>query len=165
MSDEAFGTSRQYFLALRDLEREGVPSKQVEILRAHFSAPAYTATRRARFRPCSPWRTLHELSPCAARKYRGTLINMVQGIRVPARSRGQAAARRVWACLPLVVGVCPRGVGNIVRCNFSWERMRTYLKEQLTGYDGPPAQREPSWVEVLERASLSLATYVEPAFG
>jgi hypothetical protein len=37
-----------------------------------------------------------------------------------------------------------------------------YLKQPLTGYTGPPIQREPSWVEVLERASLRLATYVEP---
>jgi hypothetical protein len=37
-----------------------------------------------------------------------------------------------------------------------------YLKQRLTAYIGPPIQREPSWVEVVERTSLSLATYVEP---
>lgn len=37
-----------------------------------------------------------------------------------------------------------------------------YLTPRLTGYAGPPTQLEPSWVEVVERSSLNLATYVEP---
>ena len=41
-------------------------------------------------------------------------------------------------------------------------RYAEYLKPTLTGYTGPPAQREASWVEVIDRASLKLDEYVEP---
>ena len=37
-----------------------------------------------------------------------------------------------------------------------------YLKQSLASYVGPPTQREPSWVEIVDRSSLNLADYVEP---
>jgi len=37
-----------------------------------------------------------------------------------------------------------------------------YLERNLSKYTGPPTEREPSWSEIVDRASLNLVEYVEP---
>ena len=37
-----------------------------------------------------------------------------------------------------------------------------YLEPHLSKYTGPPTEREPSWSEIVDRASLNLVEYVEP---
>lgn len=40
-----------------------------------------------------------------------------------------------------------------------------YLEKSLSSYTGPPAERNPSWVEIVDRASLKIVDYVEPVMN